>query len=440
MKKFLALLLAAVMLLATLPVLAEEEAPKVYDMAEYGMKLTYPKEFDEAAYTPMLQDNGIGSHDPYVSLMLVMYYAIPNGELAERYNALDENDQEAVENFYKLQTLLGIVIVTNAASAEEAFTAVGGSITDDLTVNEFGAVDDYHYYYITPKSNDEFLASIADQADPEKVGADMEQANNGMMKALQGAEKYAPVDDLATAIGQTIDFDTTDLDGNAIHVTDLFKDNKVTMINFWGTWCPHCVNEMPELAEIHKRLQEKGCGIVGFEYEQGEPLESYKDDAVALMQECGTSYPNVLTPDPHYDFLTGFPCTVFVDSNGKILTYPVLGPQVNQYEAIVDKILSGEDVTNAVEPTEHMSGDGEYRIIVTDGEKPVEGVAVQFCDDTTCQVQMTDENGVATFRPEKPNDYDVHILKAPDGYAEDTQSYKTEDTWSELTITLQKAQ
>jgi hypothetical protein len=131
---------------------------------------------------------------------------------------------------------------------------------------------------------------------------------------------------------------------------------------------------------------------------------------------------------------------VFVDSEGTILTYPLIGPKVELYDSTVDRLLAGEEVTDPVEPSDHMSGNGEYRIIVTDGEKPVPGVAVQFCDDTTCQVQMTDENGVATFRPEKPNDYDVHILKVPDGYAEDTQSYKTEDTWSELTITLQKAE
>jgi len=439
MKKFVALLLAALMLLAALPVLAEEADDQTYDMPEYGMVLPFPEEFESSAYSPMLNDNGICSHEPFVSALFAMYFAIPNGQLNDRYAAINPDDQESVANFYKLLANLGTVIVTDAATPEEALKAIEMDVTDDMVITEFGAVDNFHYYYITAKNYDDFLAQIADQEDPEAVRADMELVNNGFLKALQAAEKYTPVDDLATAIGQTIDFDTTDLDGNPIHITDLFKDNKVTMINFWGTWCPHCVDEMPELAQIHTRLQEKGCGIVGLEYERGEPLESYKDDALALMKECGTSYPNVLATKTDYDFLTGFPCTVFVDSEGKILTYPVLGPQVNKYEAIIDKILAGEDVTDAVEPTANMSGDGEYRIIVTDGENPVAGVAVQFCDDTTCQVQMTDEDGVATFRPEKPNAYDVHILKAPDGYAEDTESYRTESDWSELTIVLNKA-
>ena len=49
------------------------------------------------------------------------------------------------------------------------------------------------------------------------------------------------------------------------------------------------------------------------------------------------------------------------------------------------------------------------------------------------------ENGVATFSPETAKVYDVHILKVPDGYAEDETIYNTLDTWSDLSITIEKA-
>ena len=101
-KKLVALLLAAMMLLAALPVLAEEEAPHVYDLPDFGMKFPYPEGFNDAAYTASLNANGISSHDPFVSVMLATYYAVPNGTLNERYDAIDENDLEALEKFYKL--------------------------------------------------------------------------------------------------------------------------------------------------------------------------------------------------------------------------------------------------------------------------------------------------------------------------------------------------
>ena len=424
------------MLLAALPGMAEEAY--ALDIPALGMTLIRPEGYADAVYTPQLYSASVESHAPFVAAMHLDYYAIPNGKLNESYAQVDHDDKDALAHWYTLMTTLGTVVVTNADSLDEALVALDTKVTDDMAVTEFDTLDAYHYYYITAKSYDSYLAGVADREDPEKVRADMQHISDAMLKALREAKKYAPVDILASAIGTTVDYQTTDLDGNAVSVKDLFKDNKITMVNIWGTWCGHCVKEMPELARIHDRLREKGCGIVGIEDEQGDPLEVYKDRALALLGQSGVSYPNVLAPKEAFAFLQGYPCTVFVDSEGTILTYPLIGPKVELYESTVDRLLAGEEVTDPVEPSDHLSGNGEYRVIVADGEKPVPGVAVQFCDDDTCSVQVTDENGVSVFRPSTPRAYDVHILKVPDGYAEDTGIYTTEENWSDLTIVIGK--
>ena len=84
--------------------------------------------------------------------------------------------------------------------------------------------------------------------------------------------------------------------------------------------------------------------------------------------------------------------------------------------------------------------EGEYRIVVTDGEGPVQGVAIQFCDESTCSFQMTDESGVAVFRPEQQKAYEVHVLMVPDGYVGHEEVYRTEERWSSLTIVIGKAE
>ena len=46
---------------------------------------------------------------------------------------------------------------------------------------------------------------------------------------------------------------------------------------------------------------------------------------------------------------------------------------------------------------------------------PVEGVMLQICDETTCQVLITDANGSCTLTS-VPYAWEVHVLMAPEGY------------------------
>ena len=57
-------------------------------------------------------------------------------------------------------------------------------------------------------------------------------------------------------------FTTEDLDGNKI-TNELFADNKITMINIWGTFCGPCIREMPELAKLSEDYKSKGVEIIG---------------------------------------------------------------------------------------------------------------------------------------------------------------------------------
>jgi peroxiredoxin len=38
---------------------------------------------------------------------------------------------------------------------------------------------------------------------------------------------------------------------------------KVLLINFWATWCPPCVSEMPELVALQNELASKNLQVVG---------------------------------------------------------------------------------------------------------------------------------------------------------------------------------
>ena len=62
---------------------------------------------------------------------------------------------------------------------------------------------------------------------------------------------------------QAYSFESTDLDGNKI-TSDIYSNNKITMINIWGTFCGPCIREMPELAQLSEEYKSKGVEIIGW--------------------------------------------------------------------------------------------------------------------------------------------------------------------------------
>ena len=137
-----------------------------------------------------------------------------------------------------------------------------------------------------PADNEDYLSAI-----DEEFATEYRDIEAKLEEIVKSGKVYAPEDPAKRLVGQKLAFTTTDLDGNTVTSEELFSPNEITMVNCWGTWCPNCVDEMAELAEIHTKIQEKGCGIVGLEMESDwsdGTIQAAKD----MMQEYGTNYPH----------------------------------------------------------------------------------------------------------------------------------------------------
>jgi thiol-disulfide isomerase/thioredoxin len=64
---------------------------------------------------------------------------------------------------------------------------------------------------------------------------------------------------------------------------------KWIIINYWATWCPPCLEEMPELIALYDERGNKDVMVIGivFDYESVEEVKRYMDDMLI-------SYPIVL--------------------------------------------------------------------------------------------------------------------------------------------------
>lgn len=452
MKKRIAAMAVLSMLLLCRSVPAED-TPVAFE--ETGIRIDLEDVLAASSNYVDVTEIGIVSRDPFVAYLTLDYYAIDKEILNELIDHFDSYSEEMQGDIRQLTTGirkdLADVVVTDIQDQDALIRMIFGELPEGVSIQEFGEFEPYRYYVVSKPGFDEpedYESFTEYDMSPDEVReayemlrGDTETVRAAFIGQLQTAELFAPVDPEAGLPGQILSFETTDIDGNVVTSEDLFKDNQITMVNIWGTWCHNCVGEMAELVEMHTRLREKGCGIVGVEWER-EPIDTMTDEIRAFLEEQGINYPNVIIPEDNeiFDQVSGFPTTFFVDSEGRILTYPISGARVDQYEVTVDQLLSGEEVDLPTDAGSIRNDAGEYRVIVYDMDgNPVEGAVIQLCDDVTCAFQLTDAEGIAVFNVEEQKVYDIHVLMAPEGCAPDEGEYKTLDTFSDVNIFLKKA-
>lgn len=71
-------------------------------------------------------------------------------------------------------------------------------------------------------------------------------------------------------IGYAGDFTLEDLEGNTHRLTDY--RGKWVLVNYWATWCPPCLNEIPELINLHSD-KDNNLIVIGIAIQSGS---SYK--------------------------------------------------------------------------------------------------------------------------------------------------------------------
>lgn len=159
-------------------------------------------------------------------------------------------------------------------------------------------------------------------------------------------------------------FTGTDFNNNTVDNT-LFNKNEVTLLNFWFNGCSACVNEMPALEDLNKKLQKKGAELIGINVEAGSSEKSLSE-AKEILAKQGVTYRNLFISggqkaQEYIEKIFAFPTTIMVDKSGNIIGDPITGSiedekKINSILKMVDDIKDGKKVSPSSSSEETTDG------------------------------------------------------------------------------------
>lgn len=155
-------------------------------------------------------------------------------------------------------------------------------------------------------------------------GGDNDVSENGGATETEETKRLVPT------------FSLPDYDGTTVHSTDF--GNKLLVVNAWASWCPFCVDELPDFVQLQQAFPDE---IAVIAINRAEPLRIARDftDSIGLSDDLVFLMDS---SDSFYKSIGGFsmPETLFITPTGEIALHkrgPFKFPEMKQ---IVEGILA----------------------------------------------------------------------------------------------------
>jgi len=130
------------------------------------------------------------------------------------------------------------------------------------------------------------------------------------------------------------------IDGAVLDSKDLA--GKVTVIDFWGTWCKPCLAEVPSYNQFYQAYREKNVRFVALAADSGT-RDEIRDAVNRLKIEYPVAAPSWTELDL-FGNIEAFPTTLIFDAKGKLVK-EFIGVPADKHESIrriVDRLLASK--------------------------------------------------------------------------------------------------
>ena len=171
------------------------------------------------------------------------------------------------------------------------------------------------------------------------AGYSLSQSNsNSDVKAASTVSAPAPRKQASAVVGNPRpDFSLGDVNGQVRNIAEW--DGKVVALNFWATWCPPCIKEIPEFVELQHKYEGQGLQFIGIALQRPEEVTEF-------MESTGMNYPVlagemevIKIAESYGNDIGALPYTVILNRKGQI-HFVKRGPLPGaEAEAIISELL-----------------------------------------------------------------------------------------------------
>jgi peroxiredoxin len=114
--------------------------------------------------------------------------------------------------------------------------------------------------------------------------------------------------------GMAPDFELSDHQGKRVRLHDL--RGKVVFVNFWATWCPPCIHEMPMMQQLLDSRKQQAFALLALN------LQESQEDVAQFMKKKGLQFPALLDSEGRTAAsykVRGLPASYLIDCSGHLL-------------------------------------------------------------------------------------------------------------------------
>ncbi|GAA0230424.1 TlpA family protein disulfide reductase [Metaclostridioides mangenotii] len=292
---------------------------------DLGLEVTLPKKLiDKERYIDMYGEVPIENINGQLKISYIPFEIMEKAEkLNKESEKIPETDKAKIEKIAKelmnlTKEFKELCIVANIDKSKTSGKAQKELFSRYENKEIIGKEGNYEFYLLyNNKPNTDGLSDKT-KKDYEEICKEIKNFGIKTFKPISEKEKLSK--------HKKIEFNTKTIDGKKID-SNIFKQNKLTMVNIWATYCGPCIEEMPDIQKLYEEVKDDDVNVIGLISDT--PDEDNEELAKQIISKKGVKYTNII-PDKSIENnilkdVSGVPVTVFVDRNGNIVGESLTG-------------------------------------------------------------------------------------------------------------------